>query len=174
MPHQSKLQSHKILHIYLTLNQYIFTDRLISVEIALNFLTYRISQRCLVKPRKDRFTTEADKKCFRDERIYNLDTTYMKSWTVCFVVLTTVWSKESQWLGGHSNVFRILQIHLVNHDILALPYRRYMLKVLVVTALFLYLLGIAQYSYLLYMLYIRLLCITVCICKHSGCACGAP
>lgn len=33
MPHQSKLQSHKILHIYLALNQYIFTDRLISVEI---------------------------------------------------------------------------------------------------------------------------------------------
>lgn len=90
MPHQSKLQSHKILHIYLTLNQYIFTDRLISVEIALKFLTYRISQRCLVKPRKDRFTAEANKKCFRDERIYNLDTTYMKSWAVCFVVLTTV------------------------------------------------------------------------------------
>lgn len=65
-------------------------------------------------------------------------------------------------------MFRILQIHLVNHDILALPYRRYMLKVsvLVVTALFLYLLGIAQYSYLLYMLYIQLLCITVCLCKH--------
>lgn len=40
-------------------------------------------------------------------------------------------------------------------------------SVLVVTALFLCLLGIAQYSYLLYMLYIRLLCITVCICKHT-------